>query len=257
MTSINNNLHIVPNDILCKLNIQNWKYNRPVDKSRIQYIKQYIQETQRVEGIIHLAQKSENEFVIYDGIHRLTALQQLLPQDINVKLFVIVDVMPYDDKLIEERFIGINSAIPVSELYTDEHKAEDHFNIVQYVVRHYQQNYPSFFVNTQHYRSPNMNNTILTNHMHHLLKEYRQDIQKIMGIPTLEKGDLITFIETFHETLRERPKVRKITNSMTRKHIQLSVKQQEKCEKHNMFLFCVRDWYGEIKQYIDFHSSKC
>jgi len=73
------NVHTISN-----MKIRNWKYNRPIDISRIPSIKNYILKTKRVEGIICLAYSVDDDtFYCYDGIHRITSIQEIIKEQLN------------------------------------------------------------------------------------------------------------------------------------------------------------------------------
>ena len=246
MTSQESNLHILSSDEMCKLNIKNWRHNRPVEHGRIQSIVEYIKNTGKIEGIIYLA-KDDTNYFCYDGIHRLTALNHVMNDDRSYS--VLVDIMPYDDVKIKKRFIGINSSVPVSELYTEETNCKEHIETVQYVNEYYQKAYPTFFTHKQHYRLPNMNYTTFPNLINTLVSEHTNDILLFTRTYNLTKETLLLFLETFHSYLKLQPKVNRKCKH-TQSCIKLTTSQHDKCIKHDMFLFYVSDWYEEIEKYI-------
>lgn len=95
-------------------NIESWKYNRPPDIGRINDIKNNILKIGYVEGIIYIAFiLDENKYVCYDGNHRRIAMNE-----ISTTLPCIIHLyMDVTHNMIKERFISINSAISVPEIY--------------------------------------------------------------------------------------------------------------------------------------------
>lgn len=253
-------LHFLSHEEICKWKIHNWKFNRPVDNTRIQSIANYIKETGKVEGIIYLAKYKNGdhtEYAIYDGIHRLTALKMIYNSQFDdmlgtTKYDVLVDIMDYNDEHIKKRFIGINSSVPVSELYTEIHHSYEHLKNVQTIVQFYKTKYPSFFTNKQNYRLPNINDNIFVGYIGTILsnKDILERIKQMTGNYTPCLDDYLNILELFHQHLRERPKQSKIYKLSSKNIIKIQPKQLEKCEKHNMYLFCVMDWLNEFESFL-------
>ena len=89
----NKSLYII-ND-LSKIDlIQNWKYNRPPDKCRVNEIKEYIQKNNDTDGLILIAELNNEclSYYCYDGIHRLTAIKELKNEIPDFKLNFIVEI---------------------------------------------------------------------------------------------------------------------------------------------------------------------
>lgn len=153
---------------LMKLDIHNWKFNRPVDMSRIPSIIEYIQKHQRVEGIIYLA-KQGTRYYCYDGIHRYNGIKELVKQqqeylDIlgscdTLQLNVVIDVIPYDDIKIQERFININSSLPVPTIYTESERKLDRIHITKNVYEYIYPKYSNFIKASRKTNVPNTNST--------------------------------------------------------------------------------------------------
>ena len=55
-------IKIINIESLMKFNIYNWKFNRPINQSRIQPIVEYIEKHKRIEGIIYLAKHNDNYY---------------------------------------------------------------------------------------------------------------------------------------------------------------------------------------------------
>lgn len=259
MTNVwKSNLHILSHNTICKWKIDNWKFNRPVAKDRIENIISYIRKTGKVEGIIYLAKHPDKDvYAVYDGVHRLTALQEIFRSQFSDMLGmtsfeVLVDIMEYSDDAIKERFVAINSSVPVAELYTDVHKDLEHIKLVQRIVHYYQMNYPSFFTDKLNYRVPNIHPNIFTQHIDKLVScdMVTHKIRSMVSRYTLEMDDYMYVIELFHQRLRERPKQSKINRYTDRSVIRIQSTQHEKCIKNNMFLFCVSDWLNQFESFL-------
>jgi len=254
------NLHILSHEEICKWKICNWKYNRPVDNTRIQSIIDYIKNTGNVEGIIYLAKYKNGhstEYAIYDGIHRLSALKMMYKSQFDdmlgiTKYNVLVDIMDYDDERIKQRFIGINSSVPVSELYTEIHQSYDNLKNIQFIAQFYKEKYSCFFTNKQNYRLPNINDNVFIGYIGEILtnENILEHIQHRTGNYTPSIDDYMNIIEDFHQSLRERPKQNKVYKWSDKNIIKIQPKQLEKCEKHDMYLFCVMNWLSEFESFL-------
>lgn len=259
MTTVwKSNLHILSHNTICKWKVDNWKFNRPVSKERIENIINYIKKTGKVEGIIYLAKDKDKEvYAVYDGVHRLTALKEIYQSQFSDMLGmtsfeVLVDIMEYNDHAIKERFVAINSSVPVAELYTDAHKDLEHIKLVQQIVQYYQMNYPSFFTDKLNYRIPNIHSNIFTQNIDKIVScdMVAGKIRSMISRYTLEMDDYMYVIELFHQHLRERPKQSKLNRYTDRSVIRIQPTQLDKCLKHNMFLFCVSDWLTQFELFL-------
>jgi len=150
-----------------KIKVENWKYNRPIDINRLPEIIKYIEEMNRMEGIIYLAKKDEI-YYCYDGIHRYNALKEIYRKReeygdllgiMNTDMIVNVDIMEYNEEMIKKRFININSSIPVPEVYTEAERKLDKIYGVEEVMKYMMKHYPEFVRNTQRVMKPNVNKT--------------------------------------------------------------------------------------------------
>ena len=253
-------LHFLSHEEICKWKIHNWKFNRPVDNTRIQSIVNCIKETSKVEGIIYLAKYkngNDTEYAVYDGVHRLTALKMMYNSRFDdilgmTKYNVLVDIMDYDDEQIKKRFVGINSSVPVSELYKEKHHSDDKLKKIQFIVQYYKTKYSCFFTNYQNYRLPNINDNIFLGYIGDILtnENVLERIRDITGNYTPNIDDYMKIIEDFHQHLRERPKQSKVYKWSDKKIIKIQPKQLEKCIKHDMYLFCVMDWLNEFELFL-------
>ena len=88
------NIYAIPHEIFHQLDIKTWKYNRPVDENRVEEIRQWNKEFNRMDGVINLAYIAGDGLVCFEGNHRRLALKDL---PINV----IVDIIYLDASVAE------------------------------------------------------------------------------------------------------------------------------------------------------------
>lgn len=148
-----------------------WKHNRPPDMDRVAEIKQYIQRTKRVDGIIYLAELNIDgkiTYVCYDGNHRRLALA-----DAQSSFQVLIHVLwNASDALIRERFVNINKANPVPELYLDDSSHNEHLKVlIQDVVHDVCKLFPSHVSTSKCPKRPNFNRDVLTEKLWMYFKE--------------------------------------------------------------------------------------
>src|SRR5574343_1223964 len=88
--------------------IVNWSKNRPPDNVRIEQIRKYYQDNNvdLIPGIIS-AWKKDNEYIVYDGIHRLLAAYQY-SQDMS--LILQVNCTDREQDIIDD-FLNINKSV--------------------------------------------------------------------------------------------------------------------------------------------------
>ena len=139
-----------------------WKHNRPPDIDRVKEIKQYIEKTKRVDGIIYLAELNTDGkliYVCYDGNHRRLALKDIDPS-FQVLIHVLWNV---NDAVVRERFISLNQANPVPELYMDDSSQNEHLKVlIQDVVHDICKLFPTHVSTSRCPKRPNFNRDALT-----------------------------------------------------------------------------------------------
>jgi len=225
-----------------KLNIHNWKFNRPVDMSRIPSIVEYIQNHQRVEGIIYLAEQGD-EYYCYDGIHRYNGIKQLVKKQQEyidllgthdvLQMKVVIDIIPYDENKIKERFININSSLPVPVIYTETECKLDRIHITEEVYEYIHSKYGNFIKASRKTNIPNTNST-----------EFSEKFNKILD--TTCNYDIEYWKLAFNK-FNDFMKSRQIKTKTTKEDKMLSVlklspKQQDKCCKHDFYCFAANNW---------------
>lgn len=243
-----------------KSQIHNWIHNRPMDDLRITPIMNYIEKTGRVEGIIYFVKKTSNDghFTLecYDGIHRLHALFRLYEkrntyQDIlgmdNNPIMVLLDIMDDDEYTVKERFISINSSLPVPEIYTDKDKNIENINLIEQLQRYYKEHYRVFLKNGDKTNIPHTNFTDFADKMKYILtncsfKSRNFEIWKLIHIQ-------------FNEFMGHL-KIRKTVLKKDEKYsiLKLTTNQQKKCETYNMFVFAATNWEEYLLYYLENHD---
>lgn len=96
----------------------NWEKNRPPDLIRIKQIKDYFEQNNLniVPGIISIWLKN-NQYVVYDGIHRLMAYLDTRITDMKI---IIRLVSTDKEKDIIDDFLNINKSISIPSIYLED-----------------------------------------------------------------------------------------------------------------------------------------
>ena len=171
--SSSESLYLVNSSFL-KNCVQMWKYNRKPDLQRVKEIKKDILECGIVDGIIYIAECNEESnitYVCYDGNHRRLALN-----DIEKEYDVLVHLMiKADYEMIKEKFVKLNMANPVPELYLEEdtNGIEHIKNICNDVVKDLCKLFPKNISTSKNPRRPNFNRDNIVDQLGKLLLEKR------------------------------------------------------------------------------------
>lgn len=231
--SVCESLYAVKVSLLLKMHIENWRMNRYPDQTRIPMIANYIKEKRKVEGIIYLARTKDNEFICYDGIHRILALKYLETQCVDCNdINVVVDVMDYNEHEVSNRFKALNSCVPVPSLYTDSDKKLDELYLIKDIVKHFKNKYKARFSINHQFRVPNMNEITFTSSLEYI-------IHSIHGIQ-YSKHHIINKLEEYNEKVKYYPRKRRIAHNELA--LKLTDRQEKQCEESNMYLFALPLW---------------
>jgi len=112
----NHTVYWMTYDEFDKLPIKKWKKNRPCREERVEYIRNGILESKRVDGIIYVAYV-DRELVCYESNHRREALKGLSGRGIhNILVDILWDCTNED---VEKEFRRLNDAASVSDLYIE------------------------------------------------------------------------------------------------------------------------------------------
>jgi hypothetical protein len=258
-----NQLRLISIGQFIKMKVNNWKYNRPADKSRIQPIMNYIKEYRRVEGIIYLAER-DDIFYCYDGIHRVFAIISLVKQyqeyhdilgssDI-LDIEVVLDIMPYNDEMIKERFININSSLPVPSIYTEQDQTIGKLQIVQSIWKYIETQYHTFVMSSRKTNVPNTNST-----------EFSDKFSVILDSVNLpEKTKMSLYDEDYWKTtfcqFNDFMKSRIIKTTYSRydklySTLRMSKHQQAKCIKYDFYCFGSRRWEDYLMYFLELNET--
>lgn len=258
-----NQLRLISIGQLIKMKVNNWKYNRPVDKSRIQPIVNYIQEHRRVEGIIYLAENN-GIFYCYDGIHRVFAIialvkqyqeyQDILGSSDILDIEIVLDIMPYNDELIKERFININSSLPVPSLYTEQDQMIGKIQIVQSIWRYIETQYHTFVMSSRKTNVPNTNSSEFSDKFSAILDNVNLPEKTKMSL--YDEDYWKTVFCQFNDFMKSR--IIKTTYSRLDKlysTLRMSEHQKAKCKKHDFYCFGSRRWEDYLMYFLELNET--
>jgi hypothetical protein len=170
----NHAVYWMPAKIFNQLPIKRWKHNRPPDETRVAEIREWIQTSKRVDGIIYLA-CVDNEIVCYESNHRREALK-----GIDGLHNIFVDMMwDATDETVKQEFFRLNKAISVPELFvteTTDIKLDDLLQIVDGFCA----NYGKLQSPSKHPQRPNFNRDNLMQDIHDIAKETGLGVDDIL-----------------------------------------------------------------------------
>ena len=144
---------------LLEMPIINWSYNRPPDIQRcIEIGEHYLYEKTWPQDPFYLNYNNEKDqvFEIYDGSHRLKALQGLNLDSLILDKEILINVrFNTQDADIIKAFTNLNKSIPVPNLYIHDAPREKK-NLIEKIVNEWIVQYPSHFSSSVR---PNVGNT--------------------------------------------------------------------------------------------------
>jgi hypothetical protein len=216
--SDNEYLYIIDGSIL-KKRVKSWKYNRPPDNAKITEIVKTVERDGKdnIEGMIYVALIDGN-FVCYDGNHRLEALKLMKGKKYAIVNLLIVN----NDDEIKKRFVEINKANPVPEIYTldSDDNLEKMKESLEKVVTNLSMSYSKFMSPSKNPQRPNTNKNILMDKLYNRYKSC--DASKISSDKIY--NDIIKLNACYAKN--------KHIN-----HKKFSKKMLDKCKKHGCYLF--------------------
>lgn len=250
-------IKIINIESLMKFNIYNWKFNRPINQSRIPPIVEYIEKHKCIEGIIYLAKHNDN-YYCYDGIHRYTGIKQIVKEQVEyidilggscdiLQINVVIDIMPYDEAKIHERFININSSLPVPSIYTDSERKLDRIHITEKLYEYIHLNYSCFIKASRKTNIPNINSS-----------QFAEKFNKILD--TMCNYNIEYWKQSLH-TFNDFIKSREIKVKLSRRDsrysvLKLSHKQRIKCSENDFYCFAASDWEDYFIYYLEHVNFK-
>jgi hypothetical protein len=222
-------LIITSNEELSKIEINNWKYNRPPDMNRIPEIVKYYKRSKIIDGVIYIV-KIEDLYYCYDGIHRLEALKSM-----NKEIKLIIDIYNNPlEEIIYGRFRKINRAIPVPDLYITKEESvkesvkENVKEKIENVINYFKKNYNEYFSSSSRCNKPNENRDSMNNKLYELLNEN----EKKELFNNISSKEIIEYLEYKNKYFKKYVNEYKLTNS-----------QLKKCKEKDFYLFITKDWH--------------
>jgi hypothetical protein len=212
--------------------VDNWKYNRPCEPNRVHEIKGYIEETGNVDGIIYMYETMINnnyKYFCYDGNHRLQALKELRQSyPVLINVYKISGTPEEIKEKITEKFMKLNLANPVPELYFDDDtKTLILKNVVDDAIKYLINKYPKHLTTSPNPRKPNFNRDNTTDKLYKYLSD--------SGKTNITKEYLIKEFERINQYCKN--------NITTLKNISKSA--LDKAKETNGYIFLI-DFYTEI-----------
>lgn len=204
----------MPYTTFAKLKIKQWKYNRPCDDGRVAEIREWMQRSKRVDGVIYLA-CVDDELVCYESNHRRLALQGLEGLH-NILVDILWDATDDD---VKAEFQRLNKAVSVPELYVTNEpivtEAELRPMVIAFCATH-----GSHYVTSKHPQRPNFSRDGITDQFYRLCEELQ-----------IKPDELKSRLNKLNHELSLRDKSG------------LSAKIVEKCTKSGLWLFA---WSAQL-----------
>lgn len=219
---------------------RNWEMNRPPDPSRVEEIVSKLRPNQLMNGTIHVWKyPTDTIWNVYDGIHRLQAMEKYSRQTGNSIQCIIRFKTPLQIKDIYEEFNTLNRSVPVPEIYLrapDEPKK----TICMRISTQLYTEYKAFHKTSRRPRRPHFNRDRLMDDL--------TDLEIDFSMENMEKRLYTTLIELNTGYAKriswDRLRLEESGNGNDRERQIL-----EKCESMNFFLFNV-EW-SELKQKVE------
>ena len=178
----NHTVYWMPYRTFAELKIKMWKYNRPLDEDRVKEIREWIDESKRVDGVIYLA-FIDGELVCYESNHRREALKGLEGLH-NILVDILWDATDED---VKKEFQRLNKAVSVPELYVTAVPIVSEAEL-RPVVEEFCQRFKSHRVTTKHPQKPNFNRDMIFDQFYKLCGELqvgpRELLEKIAKLNT-------------------------------------------------------------------------
>jgi hypothetical protein len=146
--------------------IKNWRFNRPVDNSRVDEIKTCLinENAAILPGIIH-GWDIDGNLEIYDGFHRMSASMW----DGDMKLLIRICSSNLD--VVKKDFKSINQSISVPYLYLEENNKVKR-KIIESVIEKFCERYPKNVSPSRNCQKQNFNRDNFTSILQNLDVDY-------------------------------------------------------------------------------------
>ena len=169
----NHTVYWIPSQVFSKLPIKRWKHNRPADNDRVVEIRNWMQTTKRMDGIIYIAYVN-NELVCYESNHRREALV-----GIEGMHHILVDILwDATDDSIKAEFQRLNKAVSVPDLYVEDTPIDSISQLTE-VVKSFCENYKKLKVNTNRPQRPHFNRDMLMDEFYRIMRENKISIEEL------------------------------------------------------------------------------
>jgi hypothetical protein len=227
------------------LNIENWEHNRPPDEMRIPEIANDIRLEKYILGMIYIYKDKNENYYCYDGIHRIKALEYLDKNNNLKEKFIILNYINNGDtSKVINNFKKINKTIPVPELYTKDSIDLNLRKTLSEICQYYQKKYPSHFSTSRKPRLPNENRDNLFD----ILYGISQDCHILLNYNSQQ---WISLLDNYNIYMKDHINSHKLANKQI-----LTNKQFDKCNKTNCYLFCSKNTYLYLSEFIIQNSNK-
>ena len=181
----NNNEKIYKSHFNCinQINVEKWKYNRPVDKDRVEEIKNSILNNTLSDDRIYLWKNNTNEYKCFDGNHRVEAIKMILnEQKLSKVIYPYIQIsiiQNIDEKQLKIKFQMLNKGCLVSELYTENLSNEKIKEIIEWNIEKIKEKWSKHKKTTKNPRKPHFNESNLTQQLYEFL-ENKNTTKKIL-----------------------------------------------------------------------------
>lgn len=220
---------------------KSWSLNRPFDESKICSLIEYFENNQNItfiDGIILINFIPEEGYVRFDGNHRIEAGNK-----VKRDLLALIQVFELNDIELREKFKAINLSSPCPDFYTDNNVIMYRIiasDVVDHYLNKYEKDIKSFFSPGERFNKPNTNRDVFKGKIIDYLKENPVDE---FGFPYTPEY-LIYKLNSYHEYIIPlyKNKTLKIKSKTA----------NDKCEKHNFYLFVDTDF---VEKALTFQSN--
>jgi len=164
----NRYMYSLPTSVLNDLNIRTWKLNREVDQKRVRKICKSILATNRVIGVIYIAEVN-TKLVCFDGNHRRLALEETNANTEDV--FVLIMWNSTHEQVVEE-FNSINLSVSVSSIHTSAILDNANKLAIRDYVKELVEKYPSMVSASTGCHRPKFNRDALEQNLHNIVTDF-------------------------------------------------------------------------------------